>query len=149
MSESMWIKSHVELLLQREWEVCRVATDADGDFPFRAGTAACWVAVSDGEPPMVQVFAHAACGLKPTARVLRELNDIQNRAFSARVCLAEGCVIVSQVLSPIGLTQPVLAQAIHAVGGVAEDVGPLLAAMFDGSTPFPAEVPEPEDEDAA
>ena len=145
MSESMWIKSHVELLLQREWEVCRVATDPDGDFPFRGGTAACWVTVSDGEPPMVHVFAHAACGLKPTARVLRELNDIQNRALSARVALADGCVLVSQVISPIGLTQPVLAQALRSVGGVAEDIGPLLAAMFDGSTPFPVEVPEDEE----
>jgi hypothetical protein len=149
MSEAMWIKSHVELLLQREWDVCQVATDPDGDFPFRAGPAACWVSVSDGEVPMVHVFAHAVCGLKPTARVLRELNDIQNRAFSARVSLAEGCVLVSQVLSPIGLTQPVLAQALRSVGGVAEDIGPLLAAMFDGGTPFPVQVPQPEDEDAA
>lgn len=149
MSETMWIKSHVELLLQREWEVCRVAPDPDGDFPFRAGTAACWVSVSEGDPPMVHVFAHAACGLKPTLKVLRELNEIQNRAFSARISLAEGCVLVSQVLSPIGLTSPVLAQAMHAVGGVAQDIGPLLAAMFDGSTPYPVEVPAPEDEDAA
>jgi hypothetical protein len=149
MSETIWIKSHVELLLQREWEVCRVAVDPDGDFAFRAGTAACWVTVSDGELPMVHVFAHAACGLKPTAKVLRELNDIQNRALSARVSLADGCVLVSQVLSPIGLTQPVLAQALRAVAGVAEETGPLIAAMFDGCTPFPAEVPEPEDEDAA
>jgi hypothetical protein len=145
MSEAMWIKSHVELLLQHEWEVCRVATDPDGDFPFRAGTAACWVSVSDGELPMVHVFAHAACGLKPTAQVLRELNDIQTRALSARVSLAEDCVLVSQVISPIGLTQPVLAQALRAVAGVAEEVGPLLAAMFDGCTPFPVEVPEDED----
>jgi hypothetical protein len=149
MSETLWIKSHVELLLQREWEVCQVAVDPDGDFPFRAGTAACWVTVSEAEVPMVHVFAHAACGLKPTAKVLRELNDIQNRAFSARVSLTDGCVLVSQVLSPIGLTRPVLAQALHSVGGVAEDIGPLLAAMFDGSTPFPVEVPAPEDEDAA
>lgn len=149
MSELVWIKSHVELLLQREWDVCRVTTDPDGDFPFRAGAAACWVSVSAGEAPMVHVFAHAACGLKPTAKVLRELNDIQNRALSARIALAEGCVLVSQVLSPIGLTQPVLAQALRAVAGVAEDIGPLLAAMFDGATPFPAEVPQPEDEDAA
>jgi hypothetical protein len=149
MSETMWIKSHVELLLQREWDLCRVTIDADGDFPFRAETAACWVSVSDGELPMVHVFAHAACGLKPTAKVLRELNDIQNRAFSARVSLSDGCVLVSQVLSPIGISQPVLAQALQAVAGVAQDIGPLLAAMFDGCTPFPVEVSESEDEDAA
>ena len=52
-------------------------------------------------------------------------------------------MLVSQVLSPIGLTQPVLAQALRSVSGVAEDIGPLLAAMFDGSTPFPVQVPRP------
>src|SRR5438876_1766786 len=38
MTELMWIRSHVEVLLQREWDVCRVVPDADGDYPFRRGT---------------------------------------------------------------------------------------------------------------
>jgi hypothetical protein len=145
MSETMWIKSHVELLLQREWDVGRVATDPDGDFPFRAGTAACWVSVSDGEPPMVHVFAHAACGLKPTLRVLRELNEIQGRALSARIELRSDVVVVSQTISPVGLTQPVLAQAMAAVNTVADDIGTLLAVMFDGATPFKHEIPDSEE----
>ncbi|MEO9137680.1 MAG: hypothetical protein ABI345_01295 [Jatrophihabitans sp.] len=140
MSEIMWIRSHVELLLQREWDVCRVETDPDGDFPFRNGTAACWVAVSDGAVPMVHVFAHAACGLKSSAKLLREMNEVQGRALSARVTLVDGCVLVSQVVNPIGLTQPVLAQALVAVGGIAEDIGSLLAVMFDGRTPFAPEL---------
>lgn len=60
MSESLWVRSHVERLLQDEWDVCRVTTDGDGDHPFRNGTAADWVAVLDSEPVMVRVFAHAA-----------------------------------------------------------------------------------------
>lgn len=148
MTEMMWIKSHVELLLQREFDTCRVEVDADGDFPFRSGTAACWVSVL-GEQPMVHVFAHAVCGLSSSAKLLRELNEIQNRALSARVALSDDCVLVSQAISPIGLTQPVLAQAIRAVCGVAEDIGTLLAAMFDGSTPFPAPSPDPDNEEAA
>jgi hypothetical protein len=140
VSELMWIKSHVELLLQREWDLCRVATDADGDFPFRHGTAACYVSVLDTEPAMVRVFGHAAYGLKPTLKVLRELNEIQRRALSARVELRGDVVVVSQTLSPVGLTQSVLAQALDAVATVAADVGTLLAGMFDGSTPFPVEL---------
>jgi hypothetical protein len=145
MTEHMWIKSHVELLLQREWDVCRVVADSDGDYPFRHETAACYVSVLATEPPMVRVFAHAAYGFKPTLKLLRELNEIQRRALSARVELRGDVVVVSQTLSPIGLTQPVLAQALDAVATVAADIGTLLAGMFDGVTPFPAGVPDSEE----
>jgi hypothetical protein len=145
MSQLMWIRSHVELLLQREWDVCRVLSDEDGDFPYRHGTAACYVSVLDVDPPMVRVFAHAAYGLKPTLKVLREINEIQGRSMSARVELRRDVVVVSQTVSPIGLTQPVLAQAMDAVGSVADDIGTLLAAMFDGATPFKHEIPDSEE----
>ena len=145
MAEQMWIRSHVELLLQREWNVCRVLADEDGDFPFRHGTAACYVSVLDSDPPMVRVFAHAAYGLKPTLKVLRELNEIQGRSLSTRVELRNDVVVVSQTLSPLGMTQPVLAQAMNAVGNVADDIGTLLAAVFGGVTPFKHEVPDSEE----
>jgi hypothetical protein len=140
----MWVRSHVELLLQREWNVCRVLSDEDGDFPFRHGAAACYVSIVDVDPPMVRVYAHAAYGLKPTLKVLRELNEIQNRALTARVELRRDVVVVSQTISPIGLTQPVLAQAMNAVSAVADDIGTLLAIMFDGATPFKHEIPDSE-----
>lgn len=147
MSELLWITSHVERLLADEWGVCRVDADADGDYFYRAGTAACWVSVIDTQPVMVRVFAHAAVGLKPSLKLFTELNEIERRALSAAVVLEHGTVVVSQTISPIGLTAPVLAQAVAAVGGVAEDIGLLLAGMFGGSTPFPAEV-QPTSEDA-
>jgi hypothetical protein len=90
---------------------------------------------------MVRVAASAATGLRATAALLRELNEIQLRALSASVCWHDGSVIVFQTLSPVGLTRPVLAQAIDAVSGVANDVGTLVAGMFGGATPYPAEVP--------
>lgn len=145
MSELMWIKSHVELLLQREWDVCAAGADSDGDWPFRHGTAACWVSVL-GEPiPLVHVFGHAVCGVKSSAKLLRELNDVQRRAVSARVALEDSCVVVSQAVNPIGLTQPVLAQALKQVGLIADDIGHMLAVMFDGHTPFEAQVTDSED----
>jgi len=144
MSEMMWIRSHVQLLLQREWQVCRVTVDDDGDVPFRHGTAACYVSVLDTDPPMVRVFGHAAYGLRPMLKVLREINEVQHHALSARVELRNDVVVVSQTLSPVGLSQPVLAQALDAVATVADDIGTLFAAMFDGRTPFPEEVPDSE-----
>lgn len=142
MSERQWIRSHVERLLQHEWEVCRVQPDGDGDYFFRSGTAACWVSVLDTEPVMVRVFAHAATGLRPTLRLLRELNDIERRALSASIVLERDTVVVSQTISPIGLSGAVLRQAMHCVAGVADDIGLLLAGVFGGATPFPAQPQE-------
>jgi hypothetical protein len=139
MTELLWIRSHVELLLAEEWGVCRVKADDDGDWFFRAGTAAGWVSVIDTAPIMVRVFAHAATGLKPSLKLFTELNEIERRALSAAVVLEHGTVVVSQTISPVGLTAPVLQQALVSVGGVAEDIGLLLAGMYGGSTPFPAE----------
>ncbi len=141
MTELLWIRSHVEVLLARHWDLCRVVPDADGDYVFRQGSALCWVSVLDTDAPMVRVTAHAAYGLRPTSKVLRELNDIQNRSLSAAIRLTKDVVVVTQTLSPIALSEPVLAQALSSVADVAADVGPLLAAMFDGATPLP--VPDP------
>lgn len=148
MTELAWIRSHVELLLAEEWQLCRVPVDSDGDWFYCRGTAACWVSVIDTAPVMVRVFAHAARDLKRSLKLLSELNDIERRALSVSVVLEYGTVVVSQTVSPVGLTRPVLAQAVNAVGGVADDIGLLLAGMFGGATPFPAEL-EPTNEDAA
>jgi hypothetical protein len=141
MSELMWVRSHVERLLQDEWDACRVDPDGDGDYSFRNGTAAGWLSVLDSRPVMVRVFAHAAQGVKASAKLFREINDINNRLLSAQVIWGQsGVVLVSQTISAVDLTRPVLAQAIDAVGGVANDLGPLMAGMFGGATPYPADV---------
>lgn len=147
MSEMLWLRSHVELMLANEWGVCRVVADPDGDYFYRYGAAACWVRIIDSEHPMVRVFAHAVCGVRRTAKLLTELNEIQNRSISATVGWRPDTVMVSQTVSAVGLTEPVLAQAMAAVGGLADEVGVLIAGMFGGATPFEAEVRESEDAD--
>jgi type III secretion system-like peptide-binding chaperone len=149
MSEKLWITSHVERLLAEEWNLCRVFADDDGDYPWAHGTAVGWVSVVDaGDGFMVRVWAHAAYEVKSSAKLLRELNDIQGRSLSTSICLAGHIVGVEQTISPIGLTQPVLSQALSAVRTIADDVGLLLAGMFGGRTPLAATA-SPASEDAA
>jgi hypothetical protein len=140
MSELMWIRSHVRQLLAEEWGTCCVGVDPDGDVPFRRGTAAGWVSVLDSAPAMVRVFAHAAYGVRSSAKLLRQLNDVQRGSLSARVEFSSGVVLVSQTVNPVGLTGPVLGQAVEAVGGLADEIGCLVAALYDGATPFDAEL---------
>jgi hypothetical protein len=144
-AKGQWIRSHVARLLEDEWNVCRATTDCDGDFPFRSGTAACWVQVLDFDRPLVRVLAHAAVDVKCSAKLLTELNEIQNRATSATVRWNDNAVLVSQTLSPYALNRKTLRQAMASVCRVAEDIGGLLAGMFDGATPFPATATVDED----
>jgi hypothetical protein len=134
-----WLQSHVRQCLQEVWDVCRVQVDSDGDVPFRAGTTAGWVAAVDGEPALVRVWAHAAVGVKATVAVLREINDINRRSRTAHVYWDDGIVIVEQAVRADTVDAATLAQAWDAVSTVANDLGPMLAAVHGGSTPFPVE----------
>jgi hypothetical protein len=139
------IRSSVEQLLREIWSIDTVRVDTDGDMPFRYGSAACWVSVLDTRPAMVRVFAHAAYDVGASARLLVELNDIQLATLSATVAWCDGTVLISQTLSPHGLNPSTLRQAMRAVAGVANDVGPLLAGLFDGETPYPVTADQGQD----
>ena len=54
------LRSHVERCLQDIWGVHDLVIDDDGDYPYRHGTAMCWVSPFDGPVPEVRVFTHAA-----------------------------------------------------------------------------------------
>jgi hypothetical protein len=146
--EVFWLRAHVRQCLQEVWDVCRVEVDADGDVPFRTGIAAGWISAVDGEPPLVRVWAHVAFGVKATAAVLRELNDINRRSRTAHVYWAGGGVIAEQTLHADGVDSATLGQAWDAVSSVANDLGPMLAAVHGGATPFPAEAPSVEDRES-
>lgn len=147
MSELMWIRSHVERCLQQVWQTPELVVDDDGDHPFRRGTAAGWVRVLPDEPHMVRVFAHAVTGVRRTARLLVELNEIQGEALAGAVLWSDGLVIVQQTVPPHGLTPQALGASLRAVGGLAAHIGPLLASVHGGDTPFP--LPSGVDEEVA
>lgn len=105
------------------------------------------MSVIAGDPVIVRIFAYAAQGVRTSARLLRELNEIQGRTLSVSFLHHGAAVLVSQTISPVGVTRPIFAQALSAVGDVADDIGVPLASMFGGSTPF--DLAESESEDAA
>ena len=134
------LRSHVERCLQDIWDVPDLVIDDDGDYPYRRGTAMCWVSPFDGPVPGVRVFAHAAYGLKPSAKLLREVNDLNVRSTWTRVAFQNGVVRVSAELHWAAVDRLALEQAARGVGEVADDIGALLATVYGGHTPFPVEV---------
>ena len=139
MNETDWFRSHVERCLQDGWEVPGVVQDGDGDYPFRFGTAACYVSITVGEvPTFARVWAMAVVGVKKSAKLLAELNDINARSLTARIYWANGSVVVEQMLIAEAVSVGSLDQACQAVGSMADNYGVLLAAGFAGHTPFDA-----------
>lgn len=135
-----WLRAYVEKCLREQWGIDKVLQDDDGDFCYRCGTAACYVRVEGGPAPLVRVFAHAVVDVKRSARLLVELNEVNERSRTAHAYWAGGAVIVEQALHPNGVEPEALGQACAAVGRVADDLGTLAAAAFDGRTPFPPDV---------
>jgi Putative bacterial sensory transduction regulator len=134
-----WFRAYVESLLRDMWDG-HARADDDGDWPFRHGTAACWVSVRAHPRWRVEVFAHAASEVKQSARLLRELNEANSNLVDGRVYWRGGVVVVETSVEAEQVDARSLFRACMAVGSAADDLGGLLAAMFDGSTPFPAEV---------
>ena len=144
------LRSHVERSLQELWDCHEVDVDGDGDYPWRGETAACWVGVRrPADEPVVQVFAFAATGVRHSAKLLTEINELNSRTIWARVHLAQGTVMVSATIHWTEVGPASLRRVATAVQGVADDIGTLVAAMYGGSTPFPAELESQSQDDEA
>lgn len=135
VAEHTWLRSHVEKCMREIWDDAPVHYDDDGDIPFRAGTAALWVSTRCDEP-RIQVFAHAAHGVKQTAALLREVNEVSGRSLFARVYVRQGVVMVESVLPSEAVSSRTLRMAIDSVATVANDLGVLIATVHGGATPF-------------
>ena len=146
MEIQRWFRAYVEQLLAQTWEQCSVTTDDDGDYPYRFGTAACFVRVEEGPPLGVRVVALAAKDVRRTAKLLTELNELNAHARTVSTYWFAGAVYVDKAIDAGGVTADTLGQACVDVGAAADSVGTLLAGMFDGQTPYVASTA---DEDVA
>ncbi|OMB89903.1 hypothetical protein A5746_21695 [Mycolicibacterium conceptionense] len=136
MSDIDLARSHVERCLQDLWDVHHVQTDDDGDYPYRRGTAACWISLDEHDPPIVKAIACAAVGVKKSAKLLGELNEINSRCRTSHVYWSGGSVIVEQSMLAHAVDRRALAHAGQSVASVANDIGTMIATMFGGQTPL-------------
>ena len=138
-------RSHVERCLQDVWDRPDLVTDPDGDYPFRAATSMCWVQV-ERAPSAVRVFAYAATGVKRSAKLLGELNDLNRSARWVTLHWYDGIVVVERALATTEVDRDSIRFALEAVVSVADEIGPMIAAVHGGATPLAA---VPDNEDAA
>ena len=136
MQQLDWFRAYVEKILMEVWSQPALVADDDGDYPFRYGTAACYVRVEPGPPMSVRVFAQAAMDVRRSAKLLTELNDFNASARSLTAYWDHGRVIIDEALLAEGTNAATLTRACADAGQAAHDMGTLVAAMFDGRTPY-------------
>jgi hypothetical protein len=135
--EKVWLRSHVERCLQDVWDEPDVVVDDDGDYPFRGETAAAWVRLETAlDLWLVAVFAHAAFGVTPTVKLLKELDEIAASARAVSVFQTGGLVVVRQAVLAESVDVPSLRFAIDGVRTVADQVGQLVTTVYGGHTPL-------------
>ena len=134
-----WFINHVKSLMSAITDEV-IEADADGDFPVHGDTTQAWVRPETHEPWGAHVFALAAHGVPLRAAVLKEINEINSRNAFVRVAWhSPGSVMVDYRLLADAVTEENLAAVIGRVMAVADQIGPLLAAVHGGSTPLAVE----------
>lgn len=135
MAEIDLARSHVERCLQDLWDKPDVHPDNDGDYPYKSGSASCWIGIDPGDPPLVKATACAAVAVKKSGKLLTELNELNARCRTTRVYWYSGSVLVEQSMLAHTVDRQSLSQAGQSVAAVANDIGPMIAAVFGGHTP--------------
>ena len=105
-SAVVWLRSHVERCLEDIWERFPLETDGGGDWPYRFGTAGCWVHVEPDGVGTVRVVAIAARRMKRSAKLLAEVNDVNARTLTAHAYFTGEPCWSSRPCSPAPWTGP-------------------------------------------
>jgi hypothetical protein len=144
------LRSHVERALQSIWEQTDLVVDDDGDYAFRSRTAACWVRIVGGDQPAVRVFAQAAVGVPSTKKVFEEISELNARSRWAKISWCHGVVVVDESIHWLSVDRDAIERAMESVMVVSDDIGPMIATVYGGETPFPLDLETASsDEDAA
>jgi hypothetical protein len=113
------------------------APDDDGDLPIRGTTSVGKVRLDLKEPWGVRVLALAAHGVPMKAAVLKEINAANLSVRGIRAVLTKnGEVYVDYLLFADAVSTDNLRSVIGGVLELADELGPMLATVYGGSTPI-------------
>jgi hypothetical protein len=140
------LRSHVHQCLQDIWDTPELVLDDDGDVPFRYGCSSGWILLHRHPDPSVEIRAHAAHSVRRSAKLLSELNTLNQASHRVQVSFdgkaggaSTGVVVVRTSISWAGVNRESVRAAFHTAGMAADTIGPMIAAAFDGETPYPVD----------
>lgn len=124
------LMNHVRRSLQRDLELTSSALpiDEDGDICFESGGVDCFATLVGD---FARVWAVAARGVKPTVKLLRELNAWNCSTIGARSFVTDGgAVIVCGEVLAASIEPGELGGLVRTIAERAGELGPLLQITY-------------------
>lgn len=141
---------HVQRSLQRDLGMPLVEADEDGDYGSLVDGHIVWVRpLLEETPALVRVWTPAAHGVKRSAALLKEINEINMGLNRVRCFLLGKAVMVCAEIELESVEAGELGRLVTLVGQTAEHVGELITTVFGGARPFAVDMADDEDAETA
>lgn len=140
MSKYDLVLSHVERLMGTLFSRHELLWGEAGRFCYDYGNPACFVYVPPPDPrtlecdPHVAVVVQAAAvsGLRASAALLREVNDLSVRNRAVNVCLEDGDLLVRRYMLGESVDLQAMRFACGVVRSLAYDIAGVAVPVFGG-----------------
>ena len=132
MATTEGLRARVEAMLKQHAGVDELMSDEEGDWPVRSGSAEYYVRLTDGEPPIVIVYAHILVGVTATPKLYETLNAVNGYITFGRMFHQGDAVLVSTELMAETMEADELGAACRSIAGLADHYDDLFQAEFGG-----------------
>jgi hypothetical protein len=135
------LEHHLQRMLMHDLELpyADVEADEDGDYPLLTESGALVYArlIYEADQVWVRLWTQAAHGLRRTAKLLREVNEINQRHVGSRVLLSDnGVLIVAAEVRADSVEPGELGTLIGILTETATEIGELVQIVY--GEPLPA-----------
>jgi len=132
MATSEGLRAQVEAMLKAHTGADELATDEEGDWAVRSGSARYYVRLTDADPPVVIVYAHILVGVTATPKLYETLNAVNGYITFGRMFHQGEAVLVSTELMASTMDADELAAACRSIAELADHYDDLFQAEFGG-----------------
>ena len=145
MADTEKLRQRLEEMLKDHLGVTELVTDAEGDYPVRAGSAKYYVRLDDEDTSVVRVYAHILVGVPASAQLYETLNAVNGHITFGRMFHQGEAVLASTELVAETLDPEELVRSCQSIADLADRYDDLFKAEFGGTRFFEddeAEQPE-------
>ena len=132
MADTEKLRQRLEEMLKDHLGVSELVTDAEGDYPVRAGSAKYYVRLDSEDPSVVRVYAHILVGVPASAQLYETLNAVNSHITFGRMFHQGEAVLASTELVAQTMDPEELAAACSSIAELSDHYDDLFQQEFGG-----------------
>ena len=130
------MRTHLQKLMSEVLATNELTLDDDGDIRYQSRQAYGYASVMRSRKEVSVEFALlVASDIKPTRKLLEEINSINCSSPWIQVILTNGQVIVRRPLDWLEVNEESVRRTVFQTNAVADDIAELIAVVHGGITP--------------